>query len=72
MSELMGLEMTFGNELLATLATIEGSLTSVCSHVSFQIASLWELLKAFLKRTDQNLLLIFGPLHLLDLGYTGD
>jgi len=40
MSELMGLEMTFGNELLATLATIEGSLTSMCSHVSFQIASL--------------------------------
>lgn len=44
MSQFMGLQVTFGDELLVALLAYKGALTSMGTHVGFEIACLWKLL----------------------------
>jgi hypothetical protein len=68
--ELMSLKMSFCDELLTTLLAYKGALSSMSSHMSFQISSLWKLFQAFFKGADKYFLLIFRALHFLNLSYT--
>ena len=70
MGELVGLQVAFSDELLVTLATFKRSLTSVRPHMSLEIACFSELLETLLERAQQDLLLIFRSLDLLEVAYT--
>ena len=67
MGQLVRLQMTFRYELLPTLITLEGPLSSVRTHVSFEVPSLLELLEAELEGADEQFDLVLGPLHLFDV-----
>lgn len=58
--------MTLRDEVLGTLRALEGPFASVGPHVGLEVACFRELLQAFFKGTQQNLLLVFGALHFLD------
>ena len=64
--QLMRLQVTLGDELLAALAASEGSLARVRPHVSLEDARLLELLQTALERTNQELNFIFWPFDSLD------
>jgi len=64
--QLMRLQVTLGDELLAALPASEGSLTRVRPHVSLEVARLLELLQTALERTNQELNFIFWPFDSLD------
>lgn len=61
--QLMCLQVTLSNELLAAQGALEGSLARVGAHVGFQISCLLKLLEATLKWTNEKFDLIFWALH---------
>ncbi len=67
--QLVRLQVTLGDELLLTEAANEGALARVRTHVRLQVTSLRKFLEAFFEGADEYLLLLLGPLHLLDLRY---
>ena len=67
MGELMSLEMAFCDKLLIALTAHKGSLTCMSSHVRLEIASLREFLQTLLKGAQEDLLLLFWSLYLLEL-----
>ena len=63
----MRLQMAFGDEAIVTLVALEWPLSSVGPHVSFQVASLSELLQTVLERAYEELDFVFGSLHSFDV-----
>ena len=61
MRVLVGLKVTLSDEVVVTDRAGEGSLAGVGAHVSFEVASLSELLEAALVRTEQDFCFVFGP-----------
>lgn len=68
-SQLMSLQMPFGDELLVALLAYKRSLSRVCAHMRLQISCLRELLQTLLKRTNQDLLFFLRSFNLFDMCY---
>lgn len=57
-SQLMGLQVTLGDETLAAVVTLEWALASVGSHVGLKITRLTEFFETAMVGTNQDLCLI--------------
>ena len=68
-SQLVRLEVALSDKLLVAVSAAEGSFSSVSSHMSLEVSSFGEFFQTCLIWTNENFLLIFWPLELLNHGY---